>query len=124
MEEKYPFTFTPPIIRYIKEIITVFENRKLRNIKNTLPFSVCFESYEKNELFQHNSENTRKAFIKYLEEQGTVKIELIKITDTRVFDDLTINKDKAGDFETNFVLHILNMSKIYELFNCYTKSKG
>lgn len=123
IEEKYPFTFTPPIVRYLKETITGFEDRKQKNIKNILPFSVCFESYEKHELFHHDSEDNRKVFIKYLEQEKAVKFELIKILDSRAFDDFITGKNKEGDYNTNFVLHILNMNPILEIWNNYMNSK-
>lgn len=123
IEEKYPFTFTHPIVRYLKEIINGFENRKQKNVKIILPFSICFESYEKHELFHHDSERIRMSFIKYLEQEKAVKFELIKITDTRAFDDIYTGKNKDGDFNTNFVLHILNMNTIYEIWNNYMKAK-
>lgn len=123
IEEKYPFTFTPPIVRYLQEIITGFENRKQKNVKIILPFSICFESYEKHELFHHDSEQNRKAFIKYLEEEKAIRFELIKITDTRAFDDFSASKKMEGDYNTNFVLHILSMNLMYELWNDYTKTK-
>ena len=124
IEEKYPFTFTPPVVRYLNEIITGFENRKQKNIRNVLPFSICIESYEKHELFYSDSEDKRKVFIKYLEQEKAVKFELIKITDTRAFDDFSIDKNKEGEYNTNFVLHILNMNPIHEILDSYTHSKS
>lgn len=122
IEEKYPFTFTPPVVRYLNEIITGFENRKQKNIRGVLPFSICLESYEKHELFHSDSEDNRKAFIEYLEKEKAVRFELIKITDTRTFDDFTGGKNKEGDFNTNFVLHILNMNPVHELWDNYMNS--
>lgn len=132
-EEEYPFTFTPPIVRYLKEIITGFENRNHGVIgnKEVLPFSICFETYEKGEQFLNNSENMRKKFIDYLESQNAVKFELIKATDTRVFDSFVL-KDNAsesagkyeGDYNTNFVLHILNMNPIHEIWSDYSKNQN
>ena len=123
-EEKYPFTFTSPIARYLKEIITGFENRKQKNAEDVLPFSICFESYEKHELFRHDSESMRMAFIEYLEQEKVVEFELIKITDTRAFDDFSIDNKKEGEYNTNFVLHILNMNPILEIWDNYTNSKS
>lgn len=124
IEEKYPFTFTPPVIRYLKEIITGFENRKQKNIRNILPFSICLESYEKHELFHHDSEHNRKAFVEYLEEEKAIRFELIKITDTRAFDGLDTGKNKDGEYNTNFVLHILNMNPVLEILDNYTNSNS
>ena len=124
IEEKYTFTFTPPVVRYLKEIISGQENRKQKNIKKILPFSICLESYEKHELFHHDSEDNRKVFIEYLEQEEAVKFELIKITDTRAFDDFTDEKNREGDYNTNFVLHILNMNPILEIWDNYTNSKS
>ena len=121
IEEKHPFTFTPPVVRYLNEIITGFENRKQKNIRIILPFSICIESYEKHELFHSDSEDNRKVFIEYLEQEKAVKFELIKITDTRTFDGLVAGKNKEGEYNTNFVLHILNMNPILEILNNYTK---
>lgn len=124
IEEKYPFTFTPSIVRYLNEIITGFENRKQKNIRNILPFSICLESYEKHELFHSDSEDNRKVFIEHLEQEKAVRFELIKITDTRAFDDFADGKSKEGDYSTNFVLHILNMNPIHEIWDNYTRNKN
>lgn len=121
-EEKYPFTLTPPVVRYLKEIITGFENRKQKNIRNVLPFSICLESYEKHELFHHDSEDNRKAFIDCLEQEKAVRFELIKITDTRAFDGLDTGKNKEGEYNTNFVLHILNMNPVLKMLDNYINS--
>lgn len=131
--EKYPFTITPSIIRYLEEAIRVFEskNHGMDDVESVEPFSICFTSYEKHEPFQDNSESTRKKFIEYLEQEGAVKLDSIKATDTRPFDGF-VPKERwqksrnkyEGDFETNFVLLILDMKPIYEIWNDYVASKN
>ena len=129
--EKYPFKFTPSIIRYLEEAIRVFESKNHGTVESMEPFSICFTSYERHEPFQENSEDMRKRFIQYLESQEAVKLDLIKATDTRPFEGF-VPKERwqksrnkyEGEFETNFVLLILDMNPIYEIWGDYSSGRS
>ena len=77
MAEKLPFTFTPNIVRYLKEMIEVYERRNQGVPKDIgfIPFSHKARLYSDDEPFYSFSEPNRKAFIEYVSKNGAAIIQ-------------------------------------------------
>lgn len=119
--KKLPFLFTPPVERYVREIIVEFEKRHQGILENQsiLPFSMHFETYRDDEPFLSNSEDMRKALIDYLEAREAVEFEFIAgvggdrfFNDTKNTDDMGYN----GYFDSEFGLHILDIEPLKEIW--------
>lgn len=77
MAEKLPFTFTPNIVRYLKEVIEIYERRNQGVPKDIgfIPFSHKARLYSDDEPFYSFSEPNRKAFIEYVSKNGAALIQ-------------------------------------------------
>jgi hypothetical protein len=131
MIKKLPFTFTPSIIRYIKNIIEKFEKRS-QGITDQIvvPFTVEFDTYVEGEPFMSHSEEMRKLFVDYIEAKKVAKFEFIEGHEPRYFEDIVrvkgdneYGEESGTNIETKFGLHILDIEHIKELWDCYMDNK-
>lgn len=131
MIKKLPFTFTPSIIRYTKNIIEKFERRS-QGITDQIivPFTIELDTYTEGEPFMSHSEDMRKLFIDYLEAKKVAKFEFIEGHEPRYFEDVVrvkgdneYGEESGTNIETKFSLRILDIEHIKELWGYYMDNK-
>lgn len=91
MAKQLPFTMTPSIVRYIRQVIDRYESRMQGAIKGqaVLPFNIILKGYEKDETFMSHSEHMRENFLEYLGE--AIHLDICFMGDPRDYGDIGLS---------------------------------
>ncbi len=133
MAKSLPFTFTPSIVRYIRQILEEYESRRQGSIKGqaVLPFSIGLRGYGAGESFMSHTEQMRENFLDYVGEAASIEIQFMG--EERLYEDrvstmiTTLGAEwEDGTFGTpveSFGVSVKKIDPFLSLWETYTLQK-